>query len=392
VSYHPKTDEISRLGGGALAPRLAARVGLHVEACDRCRMAMGRIGAVEQALAAADYPLMSDLAASEIGLAIAVEISHRNIVKSGIWKHARKHERSHGIARPARGFARLGHVAWAYRDNKELAIRALEYAEAGIAAGQYVELVLLGGMEERQIRQVARSRTVRQALKSGQAAIRDVANFYEHAGEVMDAQASVARRIATAQRALAAGLSGSRIIAECTPLSGNPQQRDAFAQYEHLLDRQILQQPIASFCAYNARALKRGALAELACMHPFASARATPFLFYAEHNAAFGLAGTLSGGSVPLFTTALRRAGKPRGSQIEIDARSADYICQQALGALNTHALEINMTAVLHVDRSHSASPVSQYSALTIEGSSSRLRACPASTAVLIPRGSREPC
>jgi hypothetical protein len=54
-------------------------------------------------------------------------------------------------------------------------------------------------------------------------------------------------------------------------------------------------------CAYNVRALGLVPTAEMACMHPGASPRATPFHLYAEHDAAFGIAGTLSDGSVPLF-------------------------------------------------------------------------------------------
>jgi hypothetical protein len=51
-------------------------------------------------------------------------------------------------------------------------------------------------------------------------------------------------------------------------------------------------------------------------MHPCCSPRATPFQLYAEHGAAFGLAGTLSDGSVHLLLAALRRLGEPTGSEL----------------------------------------------------------------------------
>ena len=184
--------------------------------------------------------------------------------------------------------------------------------------------------------------------------------------------ASVERRVAAAESAGAAGLNGSRLIVDCTPVAETTQQRDALARYEHLLDCEILERPIVALCAYNARALKLGAVAELACMHPYTSPRAAPFLLYAEQNACFGLAGTLSDGSTPLFAAALRHVGKPRRSDLVIDARSAEYICRPALGALSARVQELNVTAVLRVSGSHSKSVTSPYPGLTIERALSR--------------------
>jgi len=369
MPYHPKADEIARLGGGALIPRQAAQISSHVDGCARCRKTRDRVTAVRQLLTAASYPAMPDLVASEIELAIAIEISHRNVRKSGILRHAFEDERSHGVARSAAGVARLPHVAWAYRDKDELAARVLEYAEEGIAAGQYVELVGLGGIAEldRHSSHVARRRTVRQALETGRAAVRDIADFYQLDGQVVDAKASVARRVAAVESAAEAGLHGSRIIVDCTPVTRTARQREAHAEYEHLLDRQILARPIVALCAYNARDLRLGALAELACMHPYTSPRAAPFLLYAEQNATLGLAGTLSDGSTPLFAAALRRIGMASESEVVIDARSAQYICQPAVGALIARVQELNVTAVLRVSGPHSASLTSTYPGLTIE-------------------------
>jgi hypothetical protein len=162
------------------------------------------------------------------------------------------------------------------------------------------------------------------------------------------------------------------MVVDCTAAARTRQQRDAFARYEHLLDRQIIQEPIAAMCAYNVRALGLVPTAEMACMHPGASPRATPFHLYAEHDAAFGIAGTLSDGSVPLFLAALRRLGKPTGSELVIDAHSAAYIGRQAVAALSTHAQEMNVTAVLRMSRPLAASIESSYPALTIADALSR--------------------
>ena len=343
---------------------------MHVDACPRCRKASERIAAVKRELAAASYPPMPDLVGSDIGLALAIETAHRNIPDAASWHPGFKRERSHGVARSAAGLVQFAHLAWAYHDNDELAARAVEYAEDGIAAGQYVELVGLGSMEELHgpFRRVTSSSAVRRALESGQAGIRDTAGYYQLAGEVVDAEASVARRVDASANARAKGLKGTRIIVDCTASARTSQQRDAVARYEHLLDQQIIRQPMAALCAYNARALGLRAVAELACLHPYASPHTTPFLLYAEHDAAFGLAGTLSDGSVPLFLTALRRLGKPTGSELVIDARSAAYIGQQALSALSTHAQEMNVTALLRMSRPHASRIDLPYPALTIAG------------------------
>jgi hypothetical protein len=369
MTHHPKADEIARFGGGALVQRQAARVGMHVDGCPRCSKATERIAAVKQALAAARYPPMPDLVGSEIGLAIAIETAQRQIPDSASW-HGLVRERSHGVAQSAAGFVQFTHLAWAYHYNEELAARAIEYAEDGIAAGQYVELVGLGSIEELHgpLRRVTRSSTVRRALESGQAGIRDTAGFYQLAGDVVDAEASVARQVAASADACAAGLNGYRFVVDCTAAARTRQQRDAFARYDHLLDRQIIQEPIAALCAYNMRAIGLLAVAELACMHPCASPRATPFQLYAEHDAAFGLAGTLSDGAVPLLLAALRRLGEPTGSELVIDARSAAYIGRQALAALSTYAQEMNVTAVLRVSGPLAASIGSSYPALRIAG------------------------
>jgi hypothetical protein len=374
MTRHPKADEIARFGAGALVQRQATKVGMHVDGCPQCRKTRERIAAVRQALAAASYPPVPDLVGSEIGLALAIETAQRNIPDTASRHTGFKREPSHGVARSAAGLVQFAHLAWAYHDNEELAARVVEYAEDGIAAGQYVELVGLGSMEglHGPFRRATSSSKVRRALESGQAGIRDTAGFYQPAGEGVNAEASVARRVAASADALAAGHSGTRIIVDCTATARTSQQRDAFARYEHLLDKQIIQQPIAALCAYDARALSLRAVAELACMHPYVSARTTPFQLFAEHDAAFGLAGTLSDGSVPLFLTALRRLGKPTGSELVIDARSAAYIGQQALSALSTHAQELNVTALLRMSRPHASRIELPYPALTIAGALSR--------------------
>lgn len=60
------------------------------------------------------------------------------------------------------------------------------------------------------------------------------------------------------------------------------QRRDAFARYEHLLDRRMSTEPISALCAFDVAELGHSAVAELACLHPFTSDGASPFRLYAD--------------------------------------------------------------------------------------------------------------
>ena len=78
VTYHPQADEIARFAAGALVPQQAAKVGMHVEGCARCRKASERVAAVKRALASATYPPMPDHLAARVEAAIAAESARRS--------------------------------------------------------------------------------------------------------------------------------------------------------------------------------------------------------------------------------------------------------------------------------------------------------------------------
>jgi anti-anti-sigma regulatory factor len=93
-------------------------------------------------------------------------------------------------------------------------------------------------------------------------------------------------------------------------------------------------------------------------MHPFTSPGAAPFRIYGEHDADFGLAGSIddetAGG---LFRTTLERTDPPAGNELVVDARRAELIGDRALAELNAHAARMGRTAVLRLTASQSPDP-----------------------------------
>jgi hypothetical protein len=250
--------------------------------------------------------------------------------------------REHAIIGSAAGLVPAGHLCWAYRSRAEYYARALEYAENGITAGQYVEYVGEGSTRELrdELTALAGSRLLRGALEDGQAGVCPASSFYrfrEDSG-IVDPDASAA----------ADGYTGLRIVADCTLMARTCEQREAFARYEYLLDQQMAPLPAAALCAYDLSRLGRDAVAELACLHPFVSQGTAPFQLYASPGAAFGLAGDIDAGSASLFPVTLERIGPvPDGLDIVIDARALEFIDHRGLFALDQYAAARGRTAVL---------------------------------------------
>ena len=66
-----------------------------------------------------------------------------------------------------------------------------------------------------------------------------VDEFYRYGDDdrVVDPERSLAARVEEIERALAAGFTGLRVVADATAVVGRPEQVDAFARYEYLLDQ-----------------------------------------------------------------------------------------------------------------------------------------------------------
>ena len=84
---------------------------------------------------------------------------------------------------------------------------------------------------------------------------------------MVDPDAQVRAYAAATGAALAADFTGLRVVAEATPLVRTPEQLDAFARYEPMIDGYMVTHPFSAMCAYDRRILDESAIAQLACLH-----------------------------------------------------------------------------------------------------------------------------
>ncbi len=169
------------------------------------------------------------------------------------------------------------------------------------------------------------------------------------AGAVVDAQAQVRAYAAATDEALAAGFTGLRVAVDATSLVRTPHQLDAFARYEHLVERHLCARPFSAICAYDRAELGPATIAQLACLHPRASdAAATPFRLHGAPGVAAVLAGEVDLADQELFAGALDRADlQPVDGELVLDATGLEFIDHRGLLALADLAERRGCTVVL---------------------------------------------
>ncbi len=266
--------------------------------------------------------------------------------------------RSSGIVQSARDLLPFGHLGWSYQDCFEFRDRAYEYIADGLAAGQWVEYVGTGTPEELSAEVTRLGPVAAEALAAGRIGVCPVGDFYAYfdGGQIVNPVASVAKRVAATQTALAAGYAGFRAVVDATPVARTPEQRDAFGQFEHLIDRTMSRQTVSTICAYDMGQLGTEAATEMACLHPYVGRGSTPFWLYAvnQAHAALGLGGEVDSFCADPFATAVGRilALIDTGT-IGIDGRDLAFINHRGLLAIDRQAADRGRQVVLY-----SASPV----------------------------------
>ena len=118
-----------------------------------------------------------------------------------------------------------------------------------------------------------------------------VISFEEFYGatEPVDPAAVIKRCDAATQEALADGYRGLRVSADVTDLVRAPEQQDAFARCEFLLERYSARHPLSAMCGY--RRELGDAVTQFACLHAAVPAGLTPFQVFACDDGAVGLLG-----------------------------------------------------------------------------------------------------
>lgn len=175
-------------------------------------------------------------------------------------------------------------------------------------------------------------------------------------GQPVDKHAQVKEYAEQTDRARADGFTGLRVVADVTPMVRTPAQLDAFARYEHLVDRFMYKQPFAALCAFDRRVLGAEQIAQVACMHPNVNKGATQFRLHASDRAAASLSGEIDVNTRTLFPVALERADlRPISGELVIDTPGLTFIDHRGLILLGEFAAERGGVAVLQTADRRSA-------------------------------------
>lgn len=228
---------------------------------------------------------------------------------------------------------------------------ALEFLADGLARGLRV-LYVAEGDAARLRADLAPLLRLPAARRPGAVEVRSAGGAYGAATGTLDVDAQVQVSADATAAALADGFAGFRAAADSTALAGTPGQLDAFARYEHRVDRLMTRVPFSGLCGFRRDALDDHTLAQLACLHPEGGAEHAPFRLHATTSARAALSGELDVSTVGLFATALDRAGlHDAGPDVVIDATTLRFADHRNLLLLERLGHEHDRAVVLRSDR-----------------------------------------
>jgi anti-anti-sigma regulatory factor len=259
--------------------------------------------------------------------------------------------RASGTVHSARGLGLHDHVCWSYDDGAEFRRRAREFLAEGLTLGQSA-CYIGDGSSDALAADLRGAAGMARALRQGTARVVSMRDICRLDG-VIEPEAQVAAFARATEEALSHGFSGLRIAADVTTVVRRPAQREAFARFEHLIDRYMTARPLAALCGYDRAELGDAAVAELACLHPNTNRRTPLFRLYASTDleCAAELAGELDIVSAELFPLALRHADPAAaGPRVLLDASRVSFIDHRSLVALDDHARERGATVALRAD------------------------------------------
>jgi anti-anti-sigma regulatory factor len=253
-----------------------------------------------------------------------------------------------GVIETARNLGAHDHTCWVYDDPDDLRGEVREFLAEGLALDQRVCYVAPGD-PQMLAENLCGLDGLTGALQRGAAQLVPLDSTYP-VGTVIEPDAQVHTYAAATQQALAAGFTGLRVAAEVTSLVRTPSQLDAFARYEHLVDRYMTSWPFSAMCAYDRGQLGEAATAQLACLHPNTNTAVPGFRLHASRGVTASLAGELDWGNATLLGQALERADlQPGGGELVIDAAEVSFMDHRSLIMLAEHARRNRATVVLRI-------------------------------------------
>jgi hypothetical protein len=243
--------------------------------------------------------------------------------------------RPQGAVTSAAGVVPFGHLGWGYRDRSEFAARVREYLADGMAANQRIQYVGDGSRET--LCAALADIGFSEGLRSGRIRATPAEDTYEFrpGSDVVDPDATVVEQVAATEQALADGYSGLRAVNDVVGVVRTPEQRNAWAHFECLIDQKMAALPLSALCTYDLSELGPAAR-DCICLHPLTSDETVTFRVFAESGANFALAGEIDAADNDAFLTALQRVWRlqPPGP-ILIEARSLKFVTHRQLRALD---------------------------------------------------------
>jgi anti-anti-sigma factor len=182
--------------------------------------------------------------------------------------------RGHGQVTAVPEPASCDHVCWIYRDDADLHGAGMAFLAGGLARGE--RLLCVGDRLAESVRaDSAALGGIAGLIASGTLRVVTFAEAYEVAGE-FSVQGQRAFYAAATRRALADGYTGLRVLADVSPLAGDPVLHDELVRWEHVADHFIATGPgMSAMCAYRSD-LPESALADVAAVHPLVRSTADP--------------------------------------------------------------------------------------------------------------------
>jgi hypothetical protein len=238
-----------------------------------------------------------------------------------------------------------------FDDEADFRAHAVDFLADGLDRGYRVRYVAEG--DEASLRaDVAPLDRLAQSCRPGAIEVQPVGGAYATSTAVVDVEAQVTICAAATTAALADGFAGFRAAADSTSLVRTAEQLDAFARYEHLVDRYMTGAPFSGMCGYRRSALGDAAVTQLACLHPAGSAEQAPFRVHAVRGADVAISGELDLTTVELFATTIDRTGLHLAlADVVVDATDLAFADHRNLLVLERLARRHDRSVVLRTTR-----------------------------------------
>lgn len=243
-----------------------------------------------------------------------------------------------------RGFGLQDHLCWVDGDPGAYRPRLAEFLAEGLERG--LRVAYLGPGSAGELREhLGRFADVGPVRARAAIQVIPVEKIYGGRGPVDPAKV-IKKYAAATQRALTDGYRGLRVSADVTDLVRAPEQQDAFARCEFLLERYSSRHPLSAMCAYR---LDLGdAVTQFACLHAVVPEGLTPFQVFACDDGAVGLLGEFDVACQAAFERAMQRIHPaPDDARLVFDMSAVRYMDHRALLTLDAFAQKCQVPVVV---------------------------------------------